>query len=123
MKTFLKTILFLGLIVSGVSVCTQSSAVMAEKTIAVRASHILVDTKEEADALVKRLQNGISFEYLAQKYSKCPSSQKGGDLGFFRHGQMVKEFEETAFKMEPGEISPPIQTQFGWHLIKVTDKK
>lgn len=124
MKLVFKSLVFLGLFVFGVSICATGTAVKAEqKTVAVKASHILVDTKEEAEAIEKRMANGISFEYLAQKYSKCPSSQKGGDLGFFRRGQMVKEFEDAAFTMEPGDISAPIQTQFGWHIIKVTDKK
>lgn len=121
MKTLL-SILFAGLlIVSGVFLFGLKTE--AKEAIAVRASHILVDTKEEAQSIEQRLQNGISFEYLAQKYSKCPSSQKGGDLGFFRRGQMVKEFEDAAFNMEPGQVSGPVKTQFGWHLIKVTDKK
>ncbi len=95
----------------------------AKDIVAVHARHILVDTEQEAQMLEKRLENGISFEYLAQKYSKCPSGKNGGDLGYFRRGQMVKEFEDAAFSMEPGEISPPVQTQFGWHLIKVIDNK
>ncbi|HIU86580.1 TPA: peptidyl-prolyl cis-trans isomerase [Candidatus Spyradomonas excrementavium] len=95
----------------------------AREAIAVRAQHILVDTEQEAQLIEKRLDNGITFEYLAQKYSKCPSGKNGGDLGYFRRGQMVKEFEDAAFSMEPGDISQPVQTQFGWHIIKVVDKK
>lgn len=123
MKLILKSLCLLALFVLGVTISTQCASAFSQKTIAVRASHILVDTQEEAMAILDKLDKGITFEYLAQKYSKCPSSQKGGDLGFFRRGQMAKEFEDAAFSMEPGEISEPVQTQFGWHIIKVTDKK
>ncbi len=88
----------------------------------VRASHILVDTKEEADELKSRIDKGESFETLAKKYSKCPSGQQGGDLGYFEKGQMVKEFEDSAFSLPIGQVSTPIKTTFGWHLIKVFDK-
>ena len=91
----------------------------------VRASHILVDTKEEALKIKADIENGkISFEDAAAKYSKCPSgSRSGGDLGGFGRGQMVKPFEDAAFKAPVGEITEPVQTQFGYHLIKVTAAK
>ena len=88
----------------------------------VAASHILVDTEEEADNMVDQLDAGAEFEALALQYSTCPSGAQGGSLGYFNRGQMVAEFENAAFSMEPGEISEPVQTQFGWHIIKVTDK-
>lgn len=88
----------------------------------VKAAHILVDTKEEALALKKRIDNGENFRALAQKYSKCPSGKEGGMLGEFQKGQMVKEFEDAAFKLPVGTVSEPVQTQFGWHLIKVYSK-
>jgi len=92
--------------------------------IAVRASHILVDTKEEALQLKNDIESGkISFETAAQKYSKCPSGQRGGDLGAFGRGQMVKPFEDAAFSAPVGEVTEPVQTQFGYHLIKVTAAK
>ena len=88
----------------------------------VAASHILVDSEEEANSMVDQLDAGAEFEALAVEYSTCPSGAQGGSLGYFNRGQMVKEFEDAAFSMEPGEISEPVQTQFGWHIIKVTDK-
>ena len=63
------------------------------------------------------------FAYYAKTYSLCPSGQNGGDLGYFGRGQMVQPFEDTAFEMNVGEVSEPVGTEFGWHLIKVTDKK
>lgn len=87
----------------------------------IRARHILVDTKEQADDLKTKIEGGTTFENLAREHSKCPSGQQGGDLGEFGKGQMVKEFEEAAFSLQEGEVSGPIQTQFGYHLIQRTD--
>lgn len=92
-------------------------------TMTVRASHILVDTKQEADDLKSRIEKGESFADLAKQYSKCPSGRSGGDLGYFERGQMVPEFDQAAFSLPVGQVSEPVQTQFGWHLIEVTDKK
>lgn len=91
----------------------------------IRASHILVDDLETAEEVTKELENGdISFEEAAVKYSKCPSAQQGGDLSYFQKGQMVPEFEEAAFALEPGQMTEePVQTQFGYHIIKQTDHK
>lgn len=89
----------------------------------VNASHILVNTKAEADLIKSKIDNGESFETLAKKHSKCPSGQNGGSLGYFERGQMVKPFETAAFDLAAGKVSDPIKTQFGWHLIKVYDKK
>ena len=89
----------------------------------VRAEHILVKTKSQADELRVQIDEGKSFEELANNYSMCPSGRSGGDLGYFTRGQMVPEFEEPAFNMAIGEISAPIHTQFGWHIIKVLDKR
>lgn len=89
----------------------------------VRASHILVDTEEEAKTVLDELNNGGDFAQLAQDHSTCPSSARGGDLGSFGRGQMVPEFEEAAFSMEVDEISEAVQTQFGWHIIKLTGKQ
>lgn len=89
----------------------------------VRASHILVDTEEEAKKILDQLNNGGNFDILAVDNSTCPSSERGGDLGFFGRNQMVPEFEEVAFALEANEISEPVQTQFGWHIIKLTEKQ
>ncbi len=94
-----------------------------ETPASVKASHILVDTEEEANEVKTELDNGLSFGEAANKYSKCPSKAKGGDLGFFSKGRMVPEFEQAAFDMNKGEISDPVKTQFGYHIIKVDDKK
>lgn len=90
----------------------------------IRASHILVKTEEEAKQVLLILSQGQkSFEQVAQERSICPSSRKGGDLGFFTRGRMVKEFENAAFRLKVGELSQPVKSQFGWHIIKVTEKE
>jgi foldase protein PrsA len=89
----------------------------------VRASHILVKTKEEADEIAKELKNGADFAKLAQEKSTDDSKHNGGDLNYFGRGQMVKEFEDVAFSLKVGEISEPVKSEFGYHIIKVTDHK
>lgn len=101
----------------------------------VKASHILVKTEAGADqaakeaahkkieSIQKQLKEGKEFADLAKEYSDCPSKEKGGDLGYFRRGEMVKPFEDTAFSIAPGVVSDIVETTFGYHLIKVTDKK
>ncbi len=101
----------------------------------VRASHILISVdpkakpeekkaaKEKAEAIRKRLLAGEDFATLAKSESGCPSGKQGGDLGFFSHGQMVEPFEKAAFALKPGELSDVVETQFGYHIIKVTEKK
>lgn len=89
----------------------------------IKASHILVSSAEEANRLLGEMGNGKTFEELAKRYSSCPSGANGGDLGFFGKSQMVKEFEDAAFALKPGQVSQPVRTQFGWHLIKLTGKK
>ena len=86
------------------------------------ARHILVETKEEALDIKKQIEGGADFAELAKKYSKCPSGQKGGDLGEFSPGQMVKEFDEVVFTEEIGKVHGPVQTQFGFHLIEITSR-
>ena len=88
----------------------------------VAASHILVATEAEALGLKARLDDGDDFAQLAMEHSTCPSAAQGGDLGYFSRGQMVPAFETTAFGMEPGDISDPVETEFGWHLIYLQDK-
>jgi peptidyl-prolyl cis-trans isomerase C len=90
----------------------------------VRASHILVKTEEEAADIIKRLDEGASFAELAKDKSSDGSAQNGGDLGFFGPGRMVPEFEKAAFALEVGaHTAEPVQSQFGYHVIKVTDKR
>lgn len=89
-----------------------------------QASHILVATEAEAKDLREKLKNGGDFAALAKEHSKDPGSKDtGGDLGFFTRGQMVPQFEEAVFSMNKGDVSDPVQTQFGWHLIKLVDKR
>ncbi len=98
-------------------------AVKAEEYTSVHAEHILVKTAGEAQQIKKAIDEGGDFEYYARAYSICPSARNNGDLGYFGRGQMVKEFERAAFATPVGEVSNPVYTQFGWHLIKVLDKK
>ena len=86
------------------------------------AKHILVDTLEQMKEIKKEITNGMSFEEAAQKYSKCPSANQGGSLGSFTRGRMVPEFENAAFVLQVGEISEPVKTQFGYHLIQLDEK-
>lgn len=92
-------------------------------TTFVRASHILVKTEEEALKLKNEIKNGEDFAEAAKRHSLCPSGQEGGDLGFFGRGQMVREFEDAAFSMKIGEVSNPVKTQFGYHLLYLTAKE
>ena len=89
----------------------------------VRASHLLVQTEAEAKELREEIINGRDFADVAAEVSLCPSGANGGDLGFFGRGVMVREFQEAAFSMNVGDLSEPIQTQFGCHLLQLTDKK
>ena len=101
----------------------------------VRASHILVkveptaaesdkaSARKKIEEIRKRVENGEDFAALAKASSDCPSASKGGDLDYFQRGQMVAPFEEAAFSLKPGEVSGIVETQFGYHLIKVVDKK
>lgn len=90
----------------------------------VHARHILVATEDEAKAIKAELDAGKPFEVLAMEKTIDPSGkQNGGDLGFFSKGMMVPEFEAVAFTLEPGKISDPVQSQFGWHIIKVEEKR
>jgi len=101
----------------------------------VKASHILIKvepkaTESEKEDALKKIRDvqkkqikGDDFAKLAKEYSQGPSNAKGGDLGYFKRGQMVPAFEEVAFKLKPGEVSDIVKTRFGYHLIKVVDKK
>lgn len=87
----------------------------------VTASHILVKTEDEAKAVLAELKQGKDFAELAKQKSTGPSAPKGGTLGSFERGRMVPEFEQVAFAMQAGDISDPVKTRFGWHVIKVTE--
>ena len=87
------------------------------------ASHILVKSKSEAIQLSSNIKKLKDFQKIARKKSDCPSSQKGGDLGWFRKGQMVREFEEAVWSIPLKTVSSPIKTQFGYHLIWVHERE
>lgn len=90
----------------------------------VRARHILVESEEEAKKAAERVKGGEDFAKVAGELSKDPGSKSdGGDLGFFTKDRMVEPFAEAAFKLEPGQVSEPVKTQFGWHVIKVEEKR
>jgi len=120
-KILVALVLMLGVIFVGTM---KLGAKMNTEFSEVKASHILVKTEAEANQIKKDIDAGtISFEEAAKKYSQCPSKAQGGDLGYFGRGMMVKPFEEASFDGEVGKVSKPVQTQFGWHLIKVVDKR
>jgi peptidyl-prolyl cis-trans isomerase C len=86
------------------------------------ARHILVETQGKCEDIKRQIESGADFEELAKQHSKCPSGQRGGDLGAFSPGQMVKEFDEVVFSGDLGQIHGPVQTQFGFHLIEITSR-
>lgn len=87
------------------------------------ARHILVPTEEQANDLMQQIADGADFADVARQHSTCPSGRNGGDLGEFSPGQMVKEFNDVCFNDEVGVVHGPVQTQFGYHLIEVTERK
>src|SRR5262245_33716185 len=89
----------------------------------VRARHILVESEDQAKAILADLKKGTDFAVLAKQKSKDPAAAEGGDLGYFTKDQMVPEFADVAFKLDKGQISDPVKTAFGWHIIKVEDKR
>src|SRR3954463_1699061 len=89
----------------------------------VHARHILVESEDDAKAVAEELKKGADFAELAKKKSKDPGASDGGDLGFFTKDQMVPEFANVAFTLEPGKISDPVKSQFGWHIIKIEEKR
>jgi len=84
----------------------------------VHCAHILVKTEKEVNLILDRIKKGDKFSAIAKEVSICPSKKRGGDLGTFGRGQMVKEFENAAFALEKGQISGIVKTQFGYHIIK-----
>ena len=87
-----------------------------------RARHILVPSEADCTTLKKMIEGGEDFVEIAKQHSKCPSGNKGGDLGEFSPGQMVKEFDEVVFSGEIGKVLGPVKTQFGYHLIEITSR-
>lgn len=101
---------------------SQVAATPAQEEV--RARHILVETEEKAKEIYENVAHGADFTAMAKQHSKDPGSKEdGGDLGYFTRGRMVPQFEEVAFKTPKGEVSLPVKSQFGWHLIKVEDKR
>ena len=86
------------------------------------ARHILVPTQEACDHLKTKIEDGTDFVEVAKEYSQCPSGKDGGDLGEFTPGQMVKEFDDVVFSAELGKVHGPVKTQFGYHLIEITNR-
>jgi parvulin-like peptidyl-prolyl isomerase len=84
----------------------------------VHCAHILVKAEKEAQAAMERLQRGEKFANVAKEISLCPSGKRGGDLGTFGRGKMVKEFEDAAFALQKGQISPIVKTKFGYHIVR-----
>ena len=87
------------------------------------ARHILVDTEEKANELKTQIEDGADFAALAREHSECPSGQRGGELGEFGPGTMVKEFDEVVFSADVNTVQGPVRTQFGYHLLEVTQRK
>jgi len=86
------------------------------------ARHILVDSEARCEELKQEIQQGADFAEVAKQYSSCPSGQRGGDLGEFTQGQMVREFDEVVFTEELNTVHGPVKTQFGYHLIEITSR-
>lgn len=86
------------------------------------ARHILVSTEEACQSLKDQIEGGSDFAALAAEHSQCPSGKQGGELGTFGPGQMVKEFDEVVFSADVGKVQGPVQTQFGYHLVEVTQR-
>jgi peptidyl-prolyl cis-trans isomerase C len=87
-----------------------------------RAQHIIVNSEKKALEVLEKLNKGSSFEAMAARYSSCPSAKKGGDLGSFVKGEMVKSFDKAVFSGPLNQVLGPVKTQFGYHLIKVTER-
>ena len=132
MKKIVSFVLFVSALFLTATVNSEvvSSRVEAATITQVNAAHILVPTEAEAIKVRNEILNGPNpsavfnnFMNAARKYSTCPSGKSGGILGYFGRGDMVKSFEEAAFNLQNGQVSEPVKTQFGWHLIYVISKK
>lgn len=100
----------------------EKKSLSVKDPVKVQAKHILVKSMKEAEDIRNKILQGKEFEQAAKEVSICPSGDIGGNLGIIEKGQMVKDFENAVFSISVGEISMPVQTDFGWHLIKVTDR-
>ena len=87
------------------------------------AAHILVKREDQAKEILSKIKGGENFGEMAKKFSTCPSGKRGGDLGWFTRGKMVKEFEKAAFEGQKGTVVGPVKTEFGYHLIKVLEQR
>ncbi|MDP6458828.1 MAG: peptidylprolyl isomerase [Candidatus Bathyarchaeota archaeon] len=103
-----------------VSILIRGEIIPNTMALKIKASHILVEKQSQALKILEELGAGKEFKGLAREHSSCPSGKRGGDLGKFGRGQMVREFEKTAFALNVGEISAAVKTQFGYHIIKRT---
>ncbi|MFC1479965.1 peptidylprolyl isomerase [Candidatus Omnitrophota bacterium] len=93
-----------------------------QKMIKAKARHILVASEEKCNDLKAQIASGADFAEIAKEHSQCPSGKQGGDLGEFTQGQMVPEFDKVVFADEVGKVHGPVKTDFGYHLIKITDR-
>ena len=129
---FFKKILFViiaGFFIAGVSfssdlVYEDGKIKERKEQVMARANarHILVDSEERCKELKSQIETGSDFAEIAKEYSQCPSGKQGGDLGEFGQGQMVPEFEEVVFSAEVGKVHGPVKTDFGYHLIEITNR-
>lgn len=101
----------------------ETKYVAAKPATEIHVRHIVVSSEAEARTALEAIQKGEPFAEVALRLSKGPSGPEGGDLGYFRQGDMVPEFEKAAFALEAGQVSEPVQTSFGWHVIKVEDRR
>lgn len=118
----------LGKLLEGITVSEEEMQAFYEEhksefqdTKKASASHILVDSEEKAKKVKEQIDQGLEFAQAAKEYSSCPSASRGGDLGVFGPGQMVPEFDKVVFSLKKGEISDPVKTQFGYHIIELHD--
>ena len=125
MKKFIQLFMAFSIIFMGLSSFAAGGFLNPNLDVTeVRASHVLVKTRKEAVQIKKQIEKGeITFEDAARQYSLCPSGQYGGDLGYFNRKQMVQQFADTAFDLKEGQISDPVGTKFGWHIIKNTGRR
>jgi len=120
----MKKILVCSILILMISLTINSYEANGKEEVMAKATarHILVDTEEKGEDLKKQIEGGADFAELAKAHSKCPSGQRGGDLGEFSPGQMGREVDEGGFTEEVGKVHGPVKTQFGYHLIEITKR-